>query len=350
VNDYLKTETSLHSPSTRIGIFGAGAIGCYLGGLLASQGCDVTFLGRERLQKNINTHGLTLTHFARGKVRIPSEGISISLSPNLLKPCDVILLCTKSQDTKKAALQLREFVAKDTHIISCQNGLSNVPDLRAILGDRVETLSGAIVPFNVTETGPGTYHCGTEGALRVEHDIPQDVLDAFTAAGQSVICGGNFEGDQWAKLLVNLNNALNTLSGGTLRDGLLQRPYRLALADMIKEGLAVAEANSINVGNFNGRKPRILLKILYLPNWAYRLVMQLIVKIDAKARSSMLDDLESGRVSEIDFIQGEIVAQAKAAGLTAPMNEIIYKAVKTAFQNGKSPRLSGQDIYDLIKK
>ena len=76
--------------------------------------------------------------------------------------------------------------------------------------------------------------------------------------------------------------------------------------------------------------------------------MQLVVKIDAKARSSMLDDLEIGRVSEIDFLQGEIVRQAGILGKQAPANEVILEAVRKAFENGESPNLSGSEIRELL--
>ncbi len=339
----------MHSQTTKIAILGAGSIGCFLGGLLASQGCDVVFIGREKLKHAVAANGLTLTHFRRDTLHIPAERIKVETNPSRLSDADLILLCTKSQDTKQATQQIMSHAKPSAHIVSCQNGISNAPLLRDILGDKVALISGAIVPFNVTPTGPASYHCGTDGAFHVEHDLPHDVISAFKAADQDVLCEGNFQGDQWAKLLVNLNNALNTLSGGTLREGLLQKDYRLALSLIVEEGLRIAEAHKITVGNFNGRKPSALIKTLRLPNWAYKIVMQLIVKIDAKARSSMLDDLETGRVSEIDYLQGEIVRQAKAANISAPYNATILMAVNEAFEKGASPKLSGTEILNLLR-
>ena len=129
---------------------------------------------------------------------------------------------------------------------------------------------------------------------------------------------------------------------------MLQRDYRRALAACVEEALNVAKHSGVSVGTFNGRSPGALIKTLHLPNFAYRLVMQMIVKIDAKARSSMLDDLEAGRVSEIDYLQGEIVKRAQMAGTMAPNNAAILAAVKQAFLTGKSPRLSGPDILALL--
>ena len=83
---------------------------------------------------------------------------------------------------------------------------------------------------------------------------------------------------------------------------------------------------------------------------SYRLVMQAIVKIDAKARSSMLDDLEAGRVPEIAYLQGEIVKRAEQLGLSSPHNAAILMAVEQAFAKGESPRLSGSEILALLAK
>lgn len=339
----------MHSKKTKIAVLGAGSIGCFLGGLLRANGCEVVFIGRERLKSAVFQNGLTLTHFARPSIYLSPEDITISTDPTALSDCDLILLCTKSQDTAIAAQQIAENAKLTSHIVSCQNGISNGPLLRDLLKDRVGRISGAIVPFNVTQTGPAAYHCGTGGAFHIEHDLPEDVIVAFAAADQSVKCGGNFIGDQWAKLLVNLNNALNTLSGGTLRDGLMQKSYRQALALIVEEALSVAQAQNIDVGDFNGRNPTMLIKTLRLPNWIYGLVMNIIVKIDKKARSSMLDDLEAGRVSEIDYLQGEIVRQAKAAHMTASYNATILKAVLETFETGQSPKLSGEEILSLVK-
>lgn len=339
----------MHNVKTKIGILGAGSIGCFLGGILSSQDIEVVFIGRETLKNTLYEHGLTLTHFERDEIYLSLDKFSVKTTPEHLKNCTVIFLCTKSQDTAKAAHQIKQFAAPSAHIVSCQNGISNVPLLQTILGHSVSQISGAIVPFNVTPTTPGHYHCGTGGMFHVEHALPIDITEAFQSTGQDVKYGGNFTGDQWAKLLVNLNNALNTLAGGTLREGLMQKPYRQALSQIVDEGMRVAKANDIIMGQFNGRAPTALIKTLTLPNWLYRIVMQAIVKIDAKARSSMLDDLESGRPSEVDFLQGQIVKQAAKLGLQAPKNSAILQAVKKAFEQGSSPQLSGQEILDLIE-
>ena len=331
---------------TRIVVLGAGSIGCWLGGHLIAGGAQVTLIGRERYAAQIATHGLHLTHFERDPVNC--EAVDFQTQAAALQGADIVALCVKSQDTKAAAQQILQY-APNALVVSFQNGIRNPEILRDVLPP--EHIVPAIVPFNVTPAQPGAFHCGTAGDLVIEARSALDPLvTAITAAGQGVRRSDHIIGDQWAKMIVNLNNGLNTLSGGTLREGLLQRDYRRALADCVDEALAVAKANGVSVGTFNGRAPSALVKTLRLPDIAYRLIMQTIVKIDAKARSSMLDDLEAGRVSEIDYLQGEIVKRADIAGTQAPKNTAIFEAVNRAFDIGSSPKLSGSAIYNLLKR
>ena len=332
-----------------IAIFGAGSIGCYLGGQLVHAGTDVTFIGRQRFKSEIENNGLTLTHFERDEMSLLPDQITFSLDPKDISAADIILLTTKSQDTAKAAQAIKTHAHKNTIIISFQNGVRNPELLREILAQQV---LGAVVPFNVTGTGPGHFHCGTEGDLTVQaiNDARlKDLQSLFAKAGQGLVISDKILDVQWGKLLVNLNNAVNTLTGGTLREGLLQRDYRRALALVVEEGLGVAQGAGIEPAAFGKADAAKMIKVLRLPNVIYKIIMNKIVKIDAAARSSMLDDLEMGRVSEINYLQGEIVRLAEKTGQAAPYNKIILQVVNEAFSKGQSPKLSGREIYSRLK-
>ena len=329
---------------TKISILGAGSIGCWIGGHLVEGGGDVSLIGRDRFAADIKSNGLTLTHFERSDIHL--DEIPYETHHGSLAVADIIILCTKSQDTEKAAIQIAENARSDVTIVSFQNGIRNAEILKSVLPPSM-TVIPAIVPFNVTPSGKGRFHCGTAGDLVLATDI-EAVTHPLKKSGQGIKVSENIDGDQWAKMIVNLNNGLNTLCGTTLRACLLQRDYRQALAVCVEEALNVADERGVKIGEFNGRSPELLLKILRLPNWAYRLVMQFVVKIDKKARSSMLDDLETGRVSEIDYLQGEIVRQAKKTGHLAPRNQAVYEAVRLAFDQGISPKLNGTDLLKLV--
>lgn len=332
-----------------IAIFGAGSIGCYLGGQLSSAGAKVTFIGRTKFKTALEENGLTLTHFERDKAFVPAGNFTFSTDPADIKSADIILLTTKSQDTEEAAKTINLYAKANALIISFQNGVSNPDVLRGVLD--TQTVLGGVVPFNVTGTGPGQFHCGTEGDLTAAHSNDPRLTalhNAFARAEQGLVISDDILAVQWGKLLVNLNNALNTLSGGTLKQSLVQRDYRRSLAMVIEEALSVVRGAGIEPAAFGRASADKMIKILRLPNMIYKLIMNSIVKIDAAARSSMLDDLEMGRVSEIDYLQGEIVALAKTTGQAAPYNQKILNMVKTAFAKGQSPKLSGLEIYKAL--
>ncbi|MEM7083139.1 MAG: 2-dehydropantoate 2-reductase [Pseudomonadota bacterium] len=339
--------TQLHN----VVVFGAGSIGCYLGGLLLHAGLSVQFIGRERVRETLTTRGLTLTHYANRPLRLKPEQLLVYLDPHGLTSPDIVLVTVKSQDTAEAGRALQSLVGPDTLVISFQNGMGNAERLRESLPG-VEVLS-AMVPFNVTSTGPGQWHCGTEGELCIAQSQSgrlQNLQQAFVRSGQKCDLIDDIAAVQWGKLLVNLNNALNALSGGTLFEGLMQRDYRRALALMIEEGLDIVRCAGIEPHRFGRASPDNMIRILRLPDIVYRLIMNRILKIDKSARSSMLDDLEMGRPSEVDYLQGQIVELASQIGVEAPVNQRVLELTRAAFDGSASPRLSGRALYQQLAK
>jgi len=316
---------------------------------LANGGARVTFIGREKFKKAVDDHGLTLTHFERAPIKLGDSDLIFSVQAEDIKSADIILVTVKSQDTGLAATSLASFAKPGSLIISFQNGVNNAAILRKALP--THTILGGVVPFNVTALGPGHFHCGAEGNLSVGAGDSRlsDLVAIFSISKQGIDIFDDIMAVQWGKLIVNLNNALNTLTGGALLEGLMQRDYRKALALVIEEALAVVRGNGITPAAFGKTSADKMIKILRLPNFIYSIIMNKIVKIDANARSSMLDDLELGRAPEIDYLQGEIVSLARLNGQGAPYNQKILEMTQQAFAVGVSPRLSGADIYQALR-
>jgi len=334
----------------KVAIFGAGSIGCYVGGQLAASGLDVMFIGRARFQRALEEHGLTLTHYERGPLVLNPTEINFYTEARHMSDADAIIVTVKSQDTAEAGRSLAWHAKKEALIISLQNGVSNANVLRDLLPEH--TVLAAMVPFNVTGTSPGVFHSGTEGELLFEATSDprlSDLIAGFRNVGQDAQAHPNMAGVLWGKLLINLNNALNVLHGDNLLTGLAQRDYRKALALSIEEGLRVLDNAGIEPEQIGAAPPKTIIQSLRLPNILYKPMMKKLIKIDAAARSSMLDDLEMGREPEIDYIQGEIVRLAENNGADAPVNRAIYEAVMAAFKNGQSPKFSGKQILGLVK-
>jgi 2-dehydropantoate 2-reductase len=134
----------------------------------------------------------------------------------------------------------------------------------------------------------------------------------------------------WGKLLINLNNAINALSGRTLMEELKRRDYRRVFAASMREGLDLLKRADIEPATVGPVAPATLPRIIGAPDWLFNNVFLKRWKIDAHARSSMADDLAAGRRTEIDYINGELVTLAERLGTDAPVNRKIVELVRRA--------------------
>lgn len=151
----------------KIYIYGAGSIGCYLGGSLAAAGSDVTFITRPRIHAELSQFGLVLTDYLGKNIKLAPHQLKLTTDPAQVVDADVVFICVKSAATEQVAHELKEYLGTKTPlIISFQNGLSNVPILKRVLQGQM-ILEG-MVPFNVATQEAGHYHQGTSGALSVK--------------------------------------------------------------------------------------------------------------------------------------------------------------------------------------
>ena len=326
-------------------IAGAGSIGCFVGGMLAAAGRTVSLLARPRVVEGIAHHGLHLTSFEGGRWHLPAGQVTPSEDPAIMNDAGIILVTVKSGDTAAMAELIARHAAEDAVIVSLQNGVGNVAILRRALPGR--RVLGGMVPFNVVTRDDGTVHRATSGALVVEHDIG-DTAASLVVANLPVQSTNNIAGVQWGKLLVNLSNALNALSDLPLHAQLQQRSWRLLLADQITEGLMVLRASGISPVSPTAMPPWLTPHLLRLPDGLFGIVLRRVMKIDTNARSSMWEDLQRGRPTEIDYLQGVVVQLADQYRIATPLSRRVIGLVKAA-EHAKcgSPALSVQDIRGL---
>jgi 2-dehydropantoate 2-reductase len=316
--------------SPRIAVLGAGSVGCLIGGAWQAAGLPVSFVGRPRIAKDIRDHGLTLSDYGGWQAVIPPGEVDYSCVPDCLREADVIALCVKSGSTAEAARDVVEHGRNGALVISFQNGVSNLDVLRQELGDRFEVARG-MVPFNVAYLGDGRFHKGVGGDLYAE-DRPRtrDLAGRIVSGPAALKLSNDMLGLAWGKLLINLNNAVNALSGRTLIEELRERDYRRVFAASMREGLGLLGRAGIQPAKVGPVPPRLLPYIIGAPNWLFNNVFLRKWKIDAKARSSMSDDLAHGRKTEVDYINGELAALAERLGAKAPVNRKIVELIRAA--------------------
>lgn len=315
-----------------IAIFGAGSIGCYLGGCLMASNAHVTLFGRSRIQQQLQQHGLRITDWRGRDSHVPAENIRFSLGDDALAHADYILVTVKSADTENAAKHIADHAKPSAVIVSFQNGIHNANTLKGVLFGH--TVLKGMVPFNVVSVGSGHFHCGTEGDLALEpfENSAHALLQALHKAQLPVQTYDDLRAIQWSKLLMNLNNAVNALSGIPLRDQLYDAEYRHVMALIVQEALEIFKAAGIKPQRTGKVVPALLPAVLRLPTWLFIRIAGVLLKIDPAARSSMYEDLLLHRKTEIDFLNGEIVTLAQQLGMAAPFNTTVVSLIKQAEQ------------------
>ncbi|MBN8939489.1 MAG: 2-dehydropantoate 2-reductase [Rhizobiales bacterium] len=336
--------------TARFVIVGAGAIGCHIGGRLATAGNAVVFVARPRIAAALESQGLAVSDLDGFRAVLPPTSLVVGNVAEAAAGAapSLVLLCTKGGATAEAAAAIGRAFPSGTPVLSLQNGIDNVARIRTA-APGLAALAG-MVPFNVVlgpdDNGLLTAHRATSGELHAEdHPACRAVADVFARAGLPLRLVADMASVQWGKLLFNLNNPVNALAGLPLREELLDARYRQALAALQAEALAVMAKAGIRPARIGPAPPRLVPAILRLPTWAFRRIAAGMLKIDPAARSSMWDDLQAGRPTEIDDLCGAIVRLAAAEGLPAPKNAAMIELVKQA---GGSPRYSGAELLHQL--
>lgn len=329
-------------------MFGAGSIGCYVGGRLAAAGADVVLVGRERVRDAIGEGGLRLTDDHGVDVRTNARFVLEGDGPAAAHQAELVLVTVKSAATADVAATLAPVLRPDAVVVSLQNGLTNAEALRAVLPG-VTVLAG-MVPFNVVNLGGGAFHQGSEGTIEVQDDPALAAYEAaFAAAGLPLRRREDMGAVLRAKLLLNLNNAVNALAGIPLKAELSQRAYRRCVALAQREAYETFRAAGASLARLTPLPPGLIPRLLVMPDRVYAAVAAPTLAIDPIARSSMWEDLEAGRTTEIDWINGEVVRLAESLGRSAPVNARLVTLVRAAEAGGRRA-WSGDDLLADLRR
>ncbi len=321
-------------------VVGAGAIGCYVGGRLAAGGRRVSLVGRSRGIETLAATGLTITDLDGLRAHVAPHRLQLatSLSQVRMSPQDVVLLCVKGGATESAALQIAACCPVGTTVLSLQNGVDNVARIAAIAAG-MKPLAG-MVACNVVMPSPSHVHRATDGLIYMARNTTTlEMAFLMDACGLKTVLASDMRPVQWGKLLLNLNNPVNALSDLPLRSQLMDRDYRRVLAALQREALAAMRAAGIRPARVGPAPPILLPHILGLPNWLFKALAARMLRIDESARSSMWDDLQRGRVTEIDDLCGAVVRLGTRHGVPTPHNSAMCRLI-AAHHRGE--RLSGR--------
>jgi 2-dehydropantoate 2-reductase len=309
----------------RIAIYGAGSVGGYLGARLHDN-ARITCIGRRRVIDAWRIHGLDWSDLLGGHEHVAAREVELQVNPFAAAKAHLVLVTVKSSATETVARELAQVIAPGIPVVSFQNGLHNAAILREALPGH-PVLAG-MVPFNVLQRIPGDFHQGSGGELMVEaHESLAAFLPVFEASGLPLVARSDMPAVLSAKLLLNLNNALNALSNLPLKEQLSQRDWRRCLALAQREALVVFDAAGMHPAKLTPLPPAWLPRVLEMPDSWFRRLAARLLAIDPVARSSMWEDLERGRSTEVEAINGEVVRLATAHGVVAPVNARLVELV-----------------------
>jgi 2-dehydropantoate 2-reductase len=343
-------------------VLGAGAIGCYVGGRLAAAGEHVTLVGRARTTEPLALSGLTITDLQGFKAHVEADieadltspVLSIASSLKLVtasKPNEttVVLLCVKGGATSAAAQEIADCCPAGTVIVSLQNGVDNVARI-AKVAPQMTALAG-MVPYNVVMKTATHVHRATMGQIYIESSesttgLIEKLVNKFNGAGLKAEASTEMRAVQWGKLLLNVNNPINALSDLPLREQLLNRDFRYVFATLQLEALAAMKKAGIEPKQLAAVKPHIMPRLLKLPNWIFTRLAKKMLRMDASARSSMWDDVQHGRTTEIDDFCGAVVRIANSVNTKAPCNAAMCKLIAA---HAKGQRFTGRELRKALQ-
>jgi len=304
--------------AVRVAVLGAGAVGCFYGGMLARAGHDVVLIGRPAHVEAIRKSGL---HF-EGLAFDEHIRVAASTEAEAVHGAALVLVCVKSTDSERAAAEIAPWLEAKAIVVNLQNGVDNAERIQAVIKRPVIP---AVVYVATEMAGPGHLKHHGRGELVIgaldAAVAPRESLERvqrwFAEAGVKVAISDNVAGELWGKLVVNCAyNAISAIS---------QLPYgrmiggagvREVMRDVVAETLAVAAASGVRTA------PDLSDNVYRIAEWM------------PTQYSSTAQDLQRGRATEIDHLNGFVVRRGDALGVPVPANRVLYTLVKLIESKG----------------
>ena len=298
----------------RIYIVGTGGVGGYFGGVLAKAGNDVTFVVRGEHYRVIKVNGLTVKNVVGDFIIRPAKIIE---NISEIKNPDLILFTVKTYSTAETAKELNSVVNKNTVIITFQNGVDNDNEIKKYIKN-AQVYPGVAYIIS-TKTKPGLIE-QTGGLRRLivgDRNNPEnkkllEVLRLMKKTGINAVLSDDITRDLWKKFMFvvafsGMTAICRSLIGNVLTDPITRALYERC----VKEAITVGKAMKVSVADD-----------------AFETIMKTSTDTNPQSKSSLLVDIENGKRTEIETLNGTLVRFAKEKNIDVPINELIYGVIK----------------------
>ena len=299
----------------RIAVVGAGAVGGYFGGMCARAGAPVVFVGRSHFADAVKSNGLILDK-SDGRERIRAKATT---EMSAIRDCSLILFCVKANDTSHTAKQMASFLRTDATVVCLQNGVDNAERVRAA-ANMLAIPAAVYVAVSVPEPGRVKHLARGDLIIGPPSETTTQIANVFERAGIQCLVSENIEGELWVKLLRNCAlNAISALGHASYGQIAQDADAKGLMEQIVDEVLAVARAAGVVLPGINDRKS------------AMAAAMDLATQM-ADAFSSTAQDLNRGRPTEIDALNGYISRRGTELVVPVPVNHALFTLVKLAEQ------------------
>lgn len=323
----------------RTAIYGAGSLGTILGAFISKAGEQVELINRNKAHVDaLNANGAKVV----GTMEFVQK-VTAYTPENMSGEYDAIFLMTKQQNNKEVVQMLKGYLAPDGVLVTFQNGLPEM-QIADILGE--ERVLGCTVAWGATMQSPGVCELTSSpdalsfslGAISADRNKHFDEVKMLLEKMGTVDVEVNFIGTRWSKLLINASfSGMSAVLGCTFGEAASPKESRRIVQALIKECIDVCAAGGIRIEPVQGKD---IVKLLDYKGSVKKALSFLIIPIairkHARLKASMLQDLEKGKLTEVDAINGSVSDYGRKVGCPTPMNdkvvEIIHKIEKGELQ------------------
>ena len=324
----------------RIAIYGAGSLGTILGAFISKAGINIELINHNKAHvEALQTMGAQIT----GTVKFTQK--VTAYTPNEMSGLyDIIFLMTKQQHNKDVVQLLKNYLSSDGVLVTFQNGLPEIL-IAEILGE--EHVLGCTVAWGATLQAPGiceltsapdalSFSLGVISEKRSKHF--NKVKELLELMGK-VEVEENFIGTRWSKLLINAAfSGMSAVLGCTFGEAARTKESRKIIQALIKECIDVCKMGDIHIEPVQGKD---IVKLLDYNNTIKRafsfFIIPIAIRKHAKLKASMLQDLEKGKLTEVDAINGIVSQYGRKVGCPTPMNDRVVDVIHKIEQGELKP-------------
>lgn len=332
----------------RVAIYGAGSLGTILGAYISKAGLKIELINRNKAHvEALKAKGATIV----GTVQFCQPVVAYT-PDEMSGQYDIIFLMTKQQHNHEVVNMLKEYLTTDGVLVTFQNGLPEV-QIASILGE--ERVLGCTVAWGATLQSPGVCELTSApdalsfslGAISNQRNKHFDKVKELLEKMGTVDVEDNFIGTRWSKLLINAAfSGMSAVLGCTFGEAAQPRASRRIVQALIKECIDVCHAGNIRIEPVQGKD---IVKLLNYTNSIKRafsfFIIPIAIRKHAKLKASMLQDLEKGKLTEVDAINGAVSEYGRRVGCPTPMNDRVVEIIHKIERGELTPSFENLKLF-----